>query len=117
MGFLDGGIAAIMASAFSPLYLDGSLYRRTLNDDGKGGYTSADQAPVSIKLQVDDATEAMRGEAGYTATDVRLIILANGIGDVDTDCEVVVSGKRYSVASVKQDPARSYFECRGAVAT
>lgn len=112
MSLLDGGIAGVMASAFGSIYLPGTLYRRTLADDGKGSLTPS-ETTQSVKVQVDSATEAMRAEPGYTGTDVRLLILASGLSLVNTDCEVAVGNRRFAIASVAQDPAGAYFECRG----
>lgn len=112
MSLLDGGIAGIMNSAFGGIYLPATLYRRSWTDD-KGTLTENAPATESIRCQVDAATEAMRAQAGYTGTDVRLLILAAAIDPIDTDCEVAVGNRRFAIASVDQDPAGAYFECRG----
>lgn len=119
MGLLDGGIQAVMGSAFGWLYLPGTLTRVTMTDDGMGGgaETTADQ---DCRVQVDACTEAMRQQAGYTATDVRLIILQAGVsgGDIKTDDRVTVlagphAGRTFEIASVGPvDPGSSYWECR-----
>lgn len=112
MGLLDGAIAGVMGAAFGGIYLPATLYRRTFTDDGKGSL-SATVTTESIRCQVDAATEAMRAQQGYTGTDVRLLILASGVALIDTDCEVAVGNRQFSIASVAQDPAGAYFECRG----
>lgn len=112
MSLLDGGIAGIMNSAFGSIYLPATLYRRAIADDGKGTLT-ATETSESVRCQVDAATEAMRAEQGYTGTDVRLLILAKDVALITTDCEVAVGNRRFAIASVAQDPAGAYFECRG----
>lgn len=114
MGLLDGGIQAVFGAAFSPLYLSETLTRNTLTHNGKGGGSSAG-VPQPCRVQKDACTEAMREQEGYTAEDVRLLVLQASVtgGDIDTDCTVTYRGTTYEIASVTQDPAGSYWECRG----
>lgn len=114
VGLLDGGIQSIMGSAFGWLYLPGILTRVTLIDDGHGGGSEA-VTEQPCRVQVDACTEAMRQQAGYTATDVRLLILQAGVtgGNIKTDDRVTVSGLTFEIASVGPiDPGSSYWECR-----
>lgn len=119
MGLLDGGIQSVMGSAFGWLYLPGTLTRVTLVDDGKGGGSETTVAQP-CRVQVDACTEAMRQQAGYTATDVRLLILQAGVtgGDITTDDRVTIlagphAGRTFEVDAVgPQDPGSSYWECR-----
>lgn len=120
MGLLDGGIQTLMGSAFGWLYLPGTLTRVTLVDDGHGG-GSEFTTMQDCRVQVDACTESMRQQAGYTSTDVRLLVLQAGVsgGDITTDDRVTVlagphAGRTFEVAAVgAQDPASSYWECRG----
>lgn len=115
MGLLDGGIQALFGAAFSGLYLDGTLTRLSITEDGQGG-GSTTTSSQPCKVQTDACTQAMREQPGYTSTDVRLLILQAGItgGKIDTDCQVTDgTGRAYKIAWVGQDPAQSYFECRG----
>lgn len=119
MGLLDGGIQSLMGSAFGWLYLPGTLTRVTLIEDGQGGGSEV-PADQDCRVQVDACTEAMRQQAGYAATDVRLLILQAGVtgGDITTDDRVTVlsgphAGRTFEIASVgPQDPGSSYWECR-----
>ena len=119
MGLLDGGIQSLMGSAFGWLYLPGTLTRVTLVDDGHGGGSEA-TTDQDCRVQVDACTEAMRQQAGYTSTDVRLLILQAGVagGDIKTDDRVTVlggphAGRTFEIAAVgPQDPGSSYWECR-----
>lgn len=116
MGLLDGGIAAVFSSAFSGLYLDGTLHTGTgdpeYDDDTVEvtGYTN--DGNTAIKLQVDSATEAMRRAEGFAEGDVRLIILAQGVPAVTSDHQVTVRGQLHHVLSADLDAAASHWVCR-----
>ena len=114
MGLLDGGISSLFAAAFSGFYLDATVHAGTGEPIyGPGGaitgYTGGDQA---AKAQVDAASDAMRRAEGYAEGDCRLIILAQGLGELTSDHEVSVSGVRYRLMSVERDPALSHWVCR-----
>lgn len=113
MSLLDAEIQTLFGSVFGALYLDGTLTRVTLVDDGFGGLTQ-NSADEPIKVQRDACTEQQRLEQGYSASDVRLLILQSGVDVFDTNCRVTVLGETYQLGPViTQDPARSYFEARG----
>jgi hypothetical protein len=115
MSLLDGGIAAAFAGIFGGIYLDGSLYRLTeAADDGMGGGADSGFAPAEpVKVQIDQASFAMRSSEGYVEGDVRILMLAHGVAAPDTDCEIAAGGTRYMIETVGTDPAGSYFELRG----
>lgn len=119
MGALDGGVAAVFGAAFGGLYLPGTLIRETMIEDGQGGGSVVD-IPQDCRVQIDACTEEMRQQPGYTAKDMRLLVLQSGVtgGDIDTDCSVTPltgrhAGSVFEIAWVTQDPASSYWECRG----
>lgn len=121
MGLLDGGIQSVFGSIFGSFYLPGLLTRVTLAPDGRGGGVAI---PIdqNCRVQLDACTEVMRQQPGYTDTDMRILILQAGVdgGPVDTDCEVEplagpYQGRRFKIAWVTQDPAASYWECRGSL--
>lgn len=115
MGLLDGDIAAAFAAVFSGIYLDGQLYRPSpFADDGKGGGSGPGFAqPEAVKVQIDQATQAMRLSDGFVDGDVRILVLAHGVAMITTDAEISAGGKRYMIGSVATDPAGSYYELRG----
>lgn len=115
MGLLDGQLAQVFAGVFSAIYLEGQLYRPAAwVDDGQGGGSGNGFAPAeAIKVQIDQATDAMRASDGYVDGDVRILVLAHGVAAPDTDCECGAGGKRYMVESVSTDPAGTYYELRG----
>lgn len=114
MGLIDGGIAGVFAAAFSAIYADGSLYRPVaFTDDGSGGGTGGGFGQAEpVKVQIDAATQAMRMAEGFVETDVRILMLAEGVASPSTDCELAAGGARYMIESVATDPAGSYFELR-----
>lgn len=115
VGLLDGAVASAFAAAFGATFLDAEIYRPASgSDDGMGG--GADRAfadPEAVKAQLDYVSQAMRGADGFVESDQRILVLASGVAKITTDCEIVVSGTRWSIASVTQDPAGSYYELHG----
>lgn len=115
MSLLDGSLAQTFAAVFGGVYSDGLLYRpNDFADDGKGGGTAQGfAAPQAVKVQVDQATQSMRQAEGFVEGDVRILMLAHGVAEVTSDCEVAVGGTRYMIEYVGTDPAGSYWEVRG----
>jgi len=115
MGLLDGGVSAAFAAAFGSTFLDAQLYRPAAStDDGMGGGANRAFAdPEPVKAQLDQVTQAMRASEGVNESDQRILVLAFGVAKITTDCEIVLSGTRWSIASVTQDPAGSYYELHG----
>lgn len=111
MGLLDGDLAATFASALSGIYLNGTLHRRTLTDDGQGG-GSASSVDETVKVQVDQTTQAQR-DGDFTDTDQRILVLAQGVSGITTDDEITAGGVRWAIASVSRDPAGAYYDLRG----
>lgn len=116
MGLLDTDyIRNRFGSVLSSVYGDGQLIRVTM-DRGPGGVMiPTEAAPIAIKVQVDRCTEAMRQVAGYTADDVRLLILQAGVtGPKPTSDDIIVArGERWKIYELYEDPARSYWGGRG----
>jgi len=115
MGLLSGGIASIFNSALLGLYLPAVIHAGTGEPIyGPGGtitgYVGGD---TPARAQVDSATDAMRRADGFSEGDVRLIVLAQGVGDLNSDCEVTARGVRYRLLSVELDAAASHWVCRG----
>lgn len=113
MGLLDGQIAATFAAVFGPRYLDGTLYRWSTVSDGMGGGTSGFDDGTAVKVQIDQATQAMQQSEGFVDTDQRILVLAEGVATITTDCEISAGGSRWMIESVGIDPAGSYYELRG----
>lgn len=116
MSSLFEGVAAAFSSTFGAFYLDASLYRpAAYTDDGEGGGTGGGFAAAeAVKVQPEATTQAMRDTPGYVDTDKRYIMLAHGVDEPNTDCELVAEGKRWSVVNWGRDPASSYYDthCR-----
>lgn len=117
-GLLSGGLAGVFAAAFAPVYLPGRVHRYAppVYDDGGSIVPGAAPELIDCRVQVDACTEAMRAAEGFTDRDVRLLVLAAGVGVLTTDDRVeVLSGPNagvYLVQSVGRDPAGAAFECR-----
>lgn len=109
---LDGALAAVFAEAFSGFYLDATLHRATLTDDGQGGGT-ASFANEEVKAQLDATTQAQQTAEGFTDTDQRIFVLAHGLDAPGIDDEITVRDQRWQIASVATDPAGAYYELRG----
>jgi len=112
---LDGGLQGVFGAVFGAIYLDGSLIRVTLTDDGEGGWSESSVAHP-VKGQVDAVTERMRQSAGYTDGDMRIILLQSGIGiDPVTDDKAVLGGRVWSLADTESDPANTHWVMRGSL--
>lgn len=117
MGLLDGDdLQAFLGSALAGLYEDGTAEFwgfSTTRNVSTGTFPMTKSGEEACKVQRDACTEAQKREDGYTATDVRLLVLQYGLsGEITADCRVVYRGDTYRVMSVDQDPARSYWDCR-----
>lgn len=69
------------------------------------------------RVQFDAATEAMRNDAGFISTDVRLLVLAGSLsGLLDETAHIVVAtgahAGTWSLLSCRSDPAGIGYECR-----
>lgn len=116
MGLLDGGLARILTPVFASFYLDGILHAGTgdpIYDEQTGEIIGYEGGDLPCKAQVDAATDAMRRADGFAEGDVRLIILAAGLPELNSDHEVTISSVRYRLQSVERDPALSHWVCRG----
>jgi len=112
MGLLDtNAIQALMGAAFAPILGTGQLIRIDMVRQSGGVILPTEQDPVAISVQVDRCDEAMRQSPGYTAEDVKLIILQAGITgrDPNSDDVIVARGQRWKAKSVRTDPAQSHW--------
>jgi hypothetical protein len=119
VGLLDGGLASVFNTAFGGIYLSATLHRPVNDDDdGAGGGSGTGFGPGEpVRAQLDATTQAMQSADGYVDTDQRIIVLAHGIDPITTDCEITVGGRRWSIASVTQDPAKAYYDLHGRLAS
>lgn len=116
-------IAAAVSARFGGPYHAGKLSwpGTPVTDAGGSIITPGTPEIHDCSVQVDVCTEAMRLEAGYTDKDVRLIILAPGLGrDVDTDARVeVLAGPHagtYTIQGESLDTIGCAFDGRGRIA-
>jgi hypothetical protein len=112
MALLDGDVAEFFSSAFSGFYLDATLHRPAFTDDGAGG-GSTTWADEAVKVQPEATTQAMRDSPGYVDTDRRFLMLAHGVAEPTTDCELTLAGQRWAIANWSRDPAGAYYDLHG----
>lgn len=112
MSLLGGELTALFGTAFGAMYLDGTLHSSVRTEDG-GGSVSRTFTDSAIKVQLDSVTEAMRLEPGYTARDVRLIILQYGAVEPSTEDEITAGGRRWALGNISADPANTHWTARG----
>lgn len=114
-------LAQGFASQFGGPFYDGTaIWPGTPTYDSGGSITTpADPVTSDCQVQIDVATEAMRSDAGFIATDMRLLVLSSSLtGTLDTTARVAVSagpyeGTTWTLHSATRDPAGIGWECRG----
>lgn len=118
MGLLDGGAAALFAEIFTPLYLPATVYAASTTYNGRGDPRRS-LAEHDCRAQVDGATQTMRTQPDFAATDRAVYVLADTLeGELLEGHEVVVhagpyAGTRWRVAApVDRDPAGAYWLAR-----
>ena len=112
MTLLDtDAIKNIMGAAFAPIMGTGQLIRIDLVRQTGGTYLPVEQPPVALSVQIDRCDEAMRQSPGYTAEDVKLIVLQAGVEGraPKTDDVIEARGERWKAVSVRTDPASSHW--------
>lgn len=120
MGLLSGnGLQRIFGRAFKGVFAQGVIVHVRKNRQPNGTLRSEVMGRHVVSVQFDSVTEAMRSTQGYSATDMRVIILRHDL-DLDltefsSDCIVAGNGYFWSLSDVTTDPARSYFEARGSM--
>lgn len=111
------GFAASVTAAFGAPFYSANRITETapVYDDGGSIVTPGETVEAPCRCQVDDATEAMRQDAGFAAKDMRLLIL--GLDALDTDARISVTegpwAGTWSIQSVSRDPAGIGWVCRG----
>lgn len=113
MGLLDGGISAIFGAAFGGIYLAGTLHRAGTGEDADGRVTTTfDDVPM--RYQPDAISDIARATAGIPTTDVRVLILADGLGGKPkAEDEMTIAAGRFRISTSEADPATSHFKTRG----
>ncbi|MDF0543337.1 hypothetical protein PX699_13345 [Sphingobium sp. H39-3-25] len=90
-------------------------------DAGGSIVSSGEPVMRTCQVQVDAATDAMRGQDGFVEGDRRMLVLAGSLsGVITTDARIeVLSGPfagLWMVESVARDPASIGWELRGRAA-
>ena len=110
MGMFDGDVQAAFYTAFSGLYIDGTLTRVTETVDNAGDIVTA-SVDEAIKCHQNPANEASVGD--YAEADIELIILQSGVSGVSTDDLVTFEGVQYAIKKTTRDPMNIYFKVWG----
>lgn len=116
MSLLDGEIATLFGEVFGAIYLDGTHSRVTRTEDpASAGNIIETASSQACRVQVDACTERQKLEQGYSARDVRLLVLQSGLdGAVRNGDRITTKGKTWIAGpTVTEDPASSYWEIRG----
>lgn len=110
------GIGVAMSRAGLGPYRDAEAIWPGVPVTDEGGSIVEPGVPIvyPCQVQVDNASEAMRAEAGFRDTDVALVVLADTLAvSLDTDAEIVREGVAYSVQSAALDSMATHWLCRG----
>ncbi len=114
MSLLDGDLPAVFGSVFGPLLLDGTLINPSLTDDGYGGFTDVSDSTEAVKLMVEAYSEYTRAQANIPATDVKIIVLQDGVSsNPRKGWEVRADGVTYRIEQIDQDPAKAAWVFQG----
>lgn len=112
-GVLSGSGAAFLDRYLRPMYLDGVL-ERSQRTEALDGTVTETFTQTPIKCQTDIANEVMRTAAGYTDTDMRVLVLAADVDSINTDDQIVDGrGDRWAIARASLDPCGAYWDCHG----
>lgn len=112
------GIAREFGAMGIGAYVDAQVISQAVVtfDDGGSIASSGEPTRRDCQVQVDVATEAMRGQNGFAEGDVRLLVIEL-TGGITTDDAIEVLAGAYagvwSVAAVSADPAGIGYDCRG----
>lgn len=118
MAVLDG-FQQLFGEVFEDFMFPGTLYKTTLVDNGKGGFTAThEEHPIFVLIE--QQTEEMRGEPNYSEQDSVLLILQHHLPDgveLDGDDKIttLVEGKSQDwklKAPIKQDPVKAAYISR-----
>ena len=87
-------------------------------DKGGSIVTPADKIEKDCRAQVSATTQAMRDDAGFRATDMRIYVLAASLdGTLDADARIVIAtgvhAGTWELLSVARDTAGIGWACTG----
>lgn len=105
MALLDHDLCAVFGAALAPFYLDATLYRSAVTDDGSGGFGVA-ATPYPAKVLLAALSDRARAESGLPETAVTISVLRAGLAvSPDLGDGIVVSGRSYRLVRIDTDPA------------
>lgn len=117
MGMLDG-LQALFGEVFEDILFPGAVFKTTLVDNGKGGFTSIPtEHPVFVL--VESQGEEWMSQADYSVQDSVLLILQKHLGEVRLNADDLVRTEVEGVvqkwklkAPINQDPVRAAYIAR-----
>jgi hypothetical protein len=114
------GLALGFSQQFGAPFADAVAVWPGVPEKDEGGSIVTPASPVTkpCKAQVSTPTQAMRLDAGFLETDMRLVVLSATLeGALDTEATVTVSSGphagAWSLQSVTRDTAGIGWVCRG----
>lgn len=117
MGMLDG-LQALFGEVFEDILFPGTVFKTTLTDDGKGGY-SAQPTEHPVFVLVETQGEEWQSESDYSEQDSVLLILQHHLGGVTVDADDLVRTEVEGVvqkwklkAPIRQDPVKAAYTAR-----
>lgn len=114
------GTFAALAGAFPEVWLDGQAQWPGSPVKDRGGSITTPGTPVTIpcKVQFEAVTLGMRSDADFKESDVRILILRDGLAQpIDDQAKIIVAtgdhAGTWALRSVETDPAGIGYSCRG----
>lgn len=113
-------LATSFAEQFGAPFIEATAVWPGVAVKDAGGSIVSPGVPASLacRVQFDATTQAMRTDAGFLSTDVRILVLAATLAaNLDDTAKIVVASGRYAgtwtLLSCQSDPAGIGWECRG----
>ena len=116
MGLLDGDLANVVGSVFSPLLLDATVHIATKTEDGKGGHGST-YADRAVKAMEKKHSAAYRAKAGIPAKDINVLVMQSTSPE-DLQQRGILAGDHFTIRGERykareplgQDAARAAWD-------
>lgn len=115
------GLAQAFSATFEgPFYDAVAIWPGVPTYDAGGSIdTPADDVRADCQVQIDSASQDMRADSGFIATDMRLLVLASTLdGTLDTTAKIEMiagphAGEVWTLHSAALDSVGIGWECRG----
>jgi hypothetical protein len=108
MGLLDGDLREAFGSVFGQFYLDGTLCKVSLIDNGRGDFDQT-QKNWPIKIQKERSFRQGSADTGVLPSYTFLILQSGMKAAPYTNDELLYDSQRYSILAVTSDPASTHW--------